>query len=174
MKRFPVIAVIVTVAVGLGIVACTPDEVTPNTNTNNNNTSTSYNVNKQKLLNLVNNQRSKGCTCGSEYMPPVAAVTWNNLLANAALGHSKDMNVNSYFSHTSQDGTTFSARVTAAGYNWASVGENIAVGYTSEAEVIEAWIESAGHCKNLMSPKFTEMGVARSGNYWTQNFGKPK
>jgi len=37
--------------------------------------------------------------------------------------------------------------------------------------VIEGWLKSPGHCKNIMSQKYKEMGVARVGNYWTQTFG---
>ena len=47
-------------------------------------------------------------------------------------------------------------------------GENIATGYTSEREVVDAWIKSPGHCKNIMNKAYKEMGVARVGNYWTQ------
>ena len=50
-------------------------------------------------------------------------------------------------------------------------GENIATGYRTEKEVVKGWIASPGHCKNIMSKLYKEMGVARYGNYWTQEFG---
>lgn len=104
-------------------------------------------------------------------MPPVSPVTWNDQLATAAFNHSNDMNSNNYFNHNSPAGSTAGDRITAAGYTWRTYGENIARGYTSEQSVIDGWINSEGHCKNIMNPSFKEMGVARVGNYWTQEFG---
>jgi uncharacterized protein YkwD len=53
-------------------------------------------------------------------------------------------------------------------------GENISNGYKTEQSVIEGWIKSAGHCRNIMNPNVKEMGVAREGDYWTQVFGTRK
>lgn len=128
------------------------------------------NVNQSTLLQLVNNTRQLGCTCGSTVMPPVAAVTWSNQLSTAASNHSNDMSSNNYFSHTGLNGSTAGERITAAGYMWRAYGENIAKGYTSEQAVVDGWLKSEGHCKNIMSPLFKEMGVARVSTYWTQEF----
>jgi uncharacterized protein YkwD len=51
-----------------------------------------------------------------------------------------------------------------------SYGENIAFGQRSEREVMQGWLSSPGHCKNIMSKTFKEMGVSRVGDYWTQVF----
>lgn len=128
-------------------------------------------VNKTTLLQLVNDIRQAGCTCGSTVMPPVPPVAWNDLLATAAFNHSSDMNTNDYFSHTGVNGSSAGDRITAVGYNWRAYGENIARGYSTEQAVMDGWIKSEGHCKNIMSSLFKEMGVARVGNYWTQEFG---
>ena len=104
-------------------------------------------------------------------MPPVSAVSWNDQLASAADVHSKDMLQNNYFGHTGADGTSPGDRLRQAGYNWSAYGENIAKGYPDEQSVIAAWLQSEDHCKNLMDKDFTEMGVARAGSYWTQEFG---
>jgi uncharacterized protein YkwD len=125
-------------------------------------------IDKNKLLQLVNNLRTNGCTCGSTNMPKVAAVVWNDLLEQAATAHSQDMATKNYFSHTSQDGRTPSQRLTAVGYAWKTYGENIASGYTTEESVINGWKNSEGHCKNIMNASMTEMGIGRSENYWTQ------
>jgi uncharacterized protein YkwD len=130
-----------------------------------------YNINKANLLQLVNDVRQKGCICGSTVMPPVAMITWNDQLAKAAYDHSKDMVVNNYFSHTGADGSDPGKRITAAGYAWKTYGENIASGYTSEQQVFNAWINSEGHCKNIMGANFKEMGAGRESNMWTQVFG---
>ncbi|WP_298714200.1 CAP domain-containing protein [Chitinophaga sp.] len=130
-------------------------------------------ANKDVALQLVNNARAKGCQCGDTWMPPVSPVTWNVLLELAAVKHSKDMLDRKYFSHNSPGGATPSQRITAEGYNYNWWGENIATGPQSEADVVNGWLNSPGHCKNLMSANFREMGVGRTGNLWTQVFAAP-
>lgn len=122
------------------------------------------------MLQLVNEVRKKGCQCGDTYYYPVPAVSWNSQLESAAYSHSKDMYENDYFSHKAPDGSNGGVRIDRAGYNWMAFGENIASGYTNERSVIEGWLKSPGHCKNIMSRNYTEVGVARYGNYWTQEF----
>jgi uncharacterized protein YkwD len=131
----------------------------------------STNVNKATLVQLVNNLRQSGCTCGSTVMPPAPPVVWHDQLATAAFNHSTDMSMNNYFSHSGLNGSTAGDRITAAGYAWRTYGENIAKGYMNEQSVMDGWVSSEGHCKNLMNPAFKEMGVGRAGNYWTQEFG---
>ncbi|MDB5209147.1 MAG: hypothetical protein JWR72_4222 [Flavisolibacter sp.] len=128
-------------------------------------------VNKTLMLQLVNDARKKGCQCGDTWYPSAPALTWDVLLEKAALNHSKDMYSNNYFSHTSQDGTGAGVRIDVAGYKWKTYGENIAMGYNTEQAVVEGWLKSPGHCQNIMKASFKEMGVAKVGNYWTQDFG---
>ena len=128
-------------------------------------------VNKSLMLQLVNEVRKNGCQCGDTYYYPVPEVTWNTQLELAASHHSSNMYLKNFFSHIAPDGTKGGARIERAGYNWKAYGENIATGYTNEREVIKGWIKSPGHCKNLMNKVYKEMGVARVGKYWTQEFG---
>ena len=129
-------------------------------------------VNQKKLLELVNNYRKSGCNCGGQYMTPTEPVVWNDLLESAAQKHSDDMNKNNFFSHTSSNGKNAGERISEAGYKWKTYGENIAKGRKTEDAVISGWMSSPDHCKNIMNPAFRDMGVAASGNYWTQIFGK--
>jgi uncharacterized protein YkwD len=119
----------------------------------------------------VNEVRQRGCQCGDTYYYPTTPVQWNSKLELAAYNHSRDMYQNNYFSHTGLDGSNPGARIDRAGYHWMAYGENIATGYTTEHQVVDAWIKSPGHCQNIMNKAYTEMGVARVGNYWTQEFG---
>ncbi len=130
-----------------------------------------FNVNSQELVDLVNKTRTEGCTCGTERMPVVGKITWNETLAKTAYLHSKDMNDQNYFSHTGKDGSDPGIRMERQGYNWRTYGENIAKGYANEKAVVEGWINSEGHCRNIMNPNFEEMGLGREGEYWTQVFG---
>lgn len=133
--------------------------------------SAAFTVNKTLMLQLVNDVRKKGCQCGDTYYPSAPAVSWNALLEKAALGHSKDMNTHKYFSHTEGDGTGAGVRIDVAGYKWKAYGENIAMGFSSEKAVVDGWLKSPGHCKNIMNRSFKEVGVAKAGTYWTQDFG---
>lgn len=134
---------------------------------------------EQQVVTLVNQHRSAGATCGGSWYPPVDSLSSSSTLRNAARDHSADMAMNSYFSHTSLDGTTFDERIRDAGYNGGSpLGENIAAGMSSPQSVVNAWMGSSGHCKNIMKAGFEDIGVGYahlSGSpyrhYWTQDFG---
>ena len=131
---------------------------------------------RQDFLNYINFTRTKGCNCGGTYMPPVPRLSWNYELETAAVGHAQDMANKSYFSHTSLDGRNMQERIVNAGYAYKgfrsyTVGENIAQGQMSIAEVMQGWFKSPGHCKNLMNGSFKEIGVAQYSNYWVQDFG---
>jgi uncharacterized protein YkwD len=113
---------------------------------------------------MVNSERSKaGC----------ANVTVNAKLTQAAQDHSKDMADHGTMSHTGSDGSDPGGRITSAGYDWSSYGENIAYGYTSPESVMAGWMASPGHKRNILDCSFKEIGVglAQPGNYWTQDFG---
>lgn len=133
------------------------------------------------VLTLINELRAQQQTCGSESYGPVGELTWNALLTSAAQEHSDNMANYDFFSHTGLDESTVATRVTAQGYTWSSVAENIAGGQTTAQSVVDAWMTSDGHCKNIMSENTTEMGLACSENsnvtytyYWTQVFAKPR
>ena len=135
------------------------------------------------LLARVNALRAGGADCGARgRFPPAAALRWSGALAEAADGHSRDMEANNYFSHTSLDGSTLADRIDAVGYAWSAVGENIAAGHASVNAVVDAWAASDGHCANLMAAEYVDVGVAcvaRSGaadyaTYWTMDLARPR
>jgi len=128
-------------------------------------------LNRELMLKLVNEVRQKGCNCDGTYYPPAPALAWNELLEKAAFAHASDMQKNNYFSHTAKDGSNAGTRIERVGYSWKTYGENIAHGYRSEKEVVEGWLSSPGHCRNIMNRSFREMGVAKVGLYWAQEFG---
>jgi len=132
---------------------------------------------EQEMLSAVNTARAKARKCGSTNMPAVAALTWNGKLQQAAFAHSSNMANYDFFSHTGLDGKGVSQRVSDEGYNWRAVGENIAAGQPDVTAVMSGWLQSPGHCSNIMSANFTEMGAAVVTNnsasyriYWTQVF----
>jgi len=151
-------------------------------------------VTQQEFLDAINQARSVPRDCYPDdptrgEMPATHPLTWNNELYASALEHSTDLAESDTFAHlgsgTSSDITgdgeqsRFFERIIANGYsNYYSVGENIAGGQQNLREVMDAWLQSPGHCVNIMKNTFTEVGVAvvleedsTYGIYWTQNFG---
>jgi uncharacterized protein YkwD len=101
------------------------------------------------------------------------------LLNRAALVQAQDMAQHNFFEHEGSDGSTVADRATRVGYQWRSIGENIAAGPTTAQAVVQGWLDSPGHCANLMDPAYAEMGIAYATNpktqawiYWSQVFGK--
>lgn len=126
----------------------------------------------------INQLRAAGADCRSAgRFAPAGALAWNALLTQAADGHSQDMAAKNYFSHTSADGRSLSDRITATGYAWSSIGENIAAGYSTVDIVMDGWMSSDGHCANIMNASFTEVGLAcvpgtagsSYSTYWTMD-----
>ncbi|QQM45883.1 CAP domain-containing protein [Streptomyces liliifuscus] len=98
------------------------------------------------------------------------------LLTDAAQAHSADMVARAFYSHTSPDGSEPWHRAAAAGSTRRTIGENIACGQRSAAEVVQGWMDSPGHRANILKPAFTHIGVGfegggSAGTYWTQLFG---
>lgn len=154
-------------------------------NENNSSSDCVITSDEQEMLDQVNQARSSSRSCGADAMPAVASVSWNCQLRDTALGHSKDMLENNFFDHTGSNGLSVGNRATESGYVWRSVGENIAAGQTSITQVMTGWINSPGHCRNIMAAGFTEFGsavVLRSqtnseadySHYWTQVFAAPR
>ncbi|MFE1791782.1 CAP domain-containing protein, partial [Streptomyces sp. NPDC059525] len=117
-----------------------------------------------KVLALVNQERAAaGCP----------AVTVNAELTKAAQDHSADMAAHATMSHTGSDGSDPGQRITRAGYQWQTYGENVAYGYSTPEQVMEGWMNSPGHRRNILDCSYREIGIglAQPGQYWTQDFG---
>lgn len=96
---------------------------------------------------------------------------WDRHLAISAQRHAEDMAENGYFSHTSQDGRSFSQRTLDAGYDASPRGENIAQGYRTAADVMEGWMSSDGHRANILAGGSNEIGIGLRDFHWVQVFG---
>jgi uncharacterized protein YkwD len=133
-----------------------------------------------RVLELVNQVRASGARCGERSFGPAPAVRFSRLLANVAYDHAADMASHNYFEHKDPAGHTPADRVRAAGYREKLVGENIAYGPQSADEVVRGWMDSPGHCENIMDSRFGEMGIAfaaghaKQGLYWVQVLAAPE
>ncbi len=137
---------------------------------------------KDEVIDRTNLERTKA---GLQPLTP------NSLLAQAAQAHVDDMDAsNKYLAHTGSNGSSPVDRIKSTGYKaaWVDLGhgslrtissENAAAGYTSPAEVVQAWMNSEGHRAAIMDPATKEIGVGfdydneTGTTYWLQNFGYP-
>ena len=97
------------------------------------------------------------------------ALVQDAALTRAAQLHAQDMVARGYFSHEAQNGPngrTFKQRAVAAGCAMNSGAENIAQGQRTEAEVMNAWANSAGHRRNMLGRSYTRYGLGRAGDNW--------
>jgi uncharacterized protein YkwD len=120
-----------------------------------------------EVVELTNRERLRAGLSALAVDPP---------LVTAAQAYSTDMAARAFYSHTSPEGTQPWDRAAAAGSTRRSIGENIACGQRSPAEVVDGWMNSPGHRANILKPHFTHIGVGfagggPAGTYWTQLFG---
>ena len=153
---------------------------------------------KQEFLDAINTARTQQQDCGKYgIQPAVSRLTWSDKLYKAAYTYNYDMVHGNARHHTGSNtnsdivakalhlnhGSSTRDRIKYYKYDFYYIGENIAEGYESVDDVIQGWLDSDGHCQNLMNPNFTEFGMSliesddpndKYGKYWTQDFGQPK
>lgn len=125
-----------------------------------------------QLLQLLNAERQK---IGA---PPLRI---SSQLAQAAQRHADDMAKNNFLSHEGSDGSTMESRIQETGYAFSAIAENVAGGQPTPESVIQTWLNSSGHRRNMLNPEYTEIGIGYATNsssqythYWTQVFGTPR
>ena len=125
---------------------------------------------------VVENSSFAGLLNGVRMDNGVSDLTFDARLGTAAQTHANDMYTNDYFSHSGHQGDEVWDRVADTGYNWDRVGENIAKGQTSQAEVMNDWVNSPTHQPNNINPEFEDFGLGRAGSggdtRWVLVFGR--
>jgi uncharacterized protein YkwD len=128
---------------------------------------------EQRVIELVNQERANA---------GLQPVSFEPRLAQAAETHSQNMAFQDFFSHTGADGSEFSDRMEAAGFEPRGLrAENITVSHTTPEAAVEFWMNSPRHRANILNSEFTQLGVGHyflendTGNvnynhYWTQVF----
>ncbi|WP_340541068.1 CAP domain-containing protein [Nocardioides sp. GXZ039] len=131
----------------------------------------------ERVVRIVNRVRARARTCGDTRFAGVPPVRRHAKLERAAGRYARLMASRNFFSHTGPDGSGPGDRITRAGYRWSSYGENIAAGQTTPVAVVQAWVESPGHCEILMG-RYAEIGVgyafdadADYQRYWVLDLG---
>ncbi len=119
------------------------------------------NISNDQLLAITNQDRQ---TAG---LPPLSI---NSELSQAAQNKANDMFSKDYWAHVSPDGTTPWVFIKNTGYNYIYAGENLARGFTTPGDVVNAWMNSPSHRENMLSPKYTDVGFAvETGNLTGEN-----
>jgi uncharacterized protein YkwD len=119
-----------------------------------------------EILDLVNRDRTAH---------GLSELSLNSTLNEAALAKAEDMTVHGYFSHTSPTGATPWHWFKAMGYDYTFAGENLAEGYSDAIELEKSWMASESHRANILSPHYSELGLAivvyQNKNLVVQLFG---
>lgn len=116
---------------------------------------------RAEVLRLINEERAKH---------GLSALTMTDSLTQAANVRAKE--IIGTFSHTRPDGTSCFTVLAQLGISYRTAGENIAIGYATPAKVMESWMNSDGHRANILSAKFTKVGIGYdpTAKAWTQMF----
>ncbi|GAB4021241.1 CAP domain-containing protein [Spirosoma koreense] len=137
----------------------------------------------QEVFTYLNQARSKPCRCGNRVYPAAAPLKYNEKLTAAAQKHADWMASALKLSHTepARDSRDAAKRITQEGYVWSVVAENIAAGQPTARDVMDAWLNSPGHCQNLMNGAIKEVGIGyrytsdgKYHAYWVTDFGSPR
>lgn len=118
---------------------------------------------ERAVVDLTNAQRQRN---------GLKPLTMDPHLSSVARKKSLDMANNNYFSHNSPTyGSPFDM-MRDFGVQYKTAGENIARGQTTAEQVVDGWMNSEGHRRNILNANYTHIGVGHStkGNYWTQMF----
>ncbi|WEG11693.1 SafA/ExsA family spore coat assembly protein [Pullulanibacillus sp. KACC 23026] len=124
---------------------------------------------ENQVINLTNAERTKRGL-------PALKADWQ--LSRVARYKAMDMRDNHYFSHTSPTYGSPFTMITDFGLSYTAAAENIAGGQETPQAVVNAWMNSAGHRANILSTKYTNIGVGFAeggsyGYYWSEMFIHP-
>lgn len=110
-----------------------------------------------EILELVNKDRAE------QGLSPLKA---NAALNLAAIAKANDMLDQNYFAHVSPAGVQPWHWMKNLGYNYTHAGENLAEGFEKAKDLEKSWMESVSHRANILSPLYSEAGIAvvRQGN----------
>lgn len=126
----------------------------------------------------INALRARGAPCAAA-IDAAAPLVWELHLAATAAQHAHDLAARDMLSHLDAQQRSLAVRLTDGGYAAMAAGENLAAGQPDFAEALAAWTRSPGHCANLMSPRFDEVGLAcverkgtRYERFWVMQLGR--
>jgi len=108
-------------------------------------------LSEDRIVSLINDERDK---------VGLSELIINQKLNLAAKNKAEDMIKKQYWSHNSPDGLTPWVFIKKTGYSYRFAGENLAKGFRSEESLVDGWMNSELHRKNLLNKNYEEIGVA--------------
>lgn len=96
---------------------------------------------------------------------------FNNLLGEAAQNKADDMAKRDYWSHNTPDGKQPWQFINKEGYKYSVASENLAYGFNSSAEAIDAWMQSDSHRNAMLDKAVDDVGFGISTSLDYQNKG---
>ncbi|MEP3637581.1 MAG: CAP domain-containing protein [Paracoccaceae bacterium] len=104
----------------------------------------------------------------------LVALTWDAELEQAAARHALDLHRTGRFSHDGSDGSNVLDRVSRTGFRACFAAENIAKGQRSLPEVMNSWMQSKGHRRNILSRRAKSVAVVLGkDNLWVMVLAAP-
>ncbi|QQA44361.1 CAP domain-containing protein [Pelagovum pacificum] len=141
--------------------ACTTAAPTPPSNEGN---ATQARMSTSDVRRTLNSIRA------SAGLPPM---TEDRRLSRAAARHAAYMARSDTRTHIGPRGGSFAQRASAAGYCYSVLAENIAWGIPDDSTVLDGWMNSAGHRRNMLHPDVTHYGIAGVDGYWVLDVAAP-
>ncbi len=124
---------------------------------------------RRNVVRITNNRRANA---------GLPALELNANLSRAAQKHACWMADNRTMSHTGAGGSTMDTRITAEGYSWSYVSENVAMGQTDAKMVMQTWMQSPTHRANILDTHGREIGIGWALNggqsYWAMVLAAPR
>lgn len=117
-------------------------------------------VSPEAATKRLNDIRHRGVACPSGATSTSVTLAWNDRLADAAQVQSREMARVDRLGHRDSQNRGLGERLRAVGYRFGTAVENVAVGFASVDDVVDAWLESEGHCENVMNAAVREFGLA--------------
>lgn len=108
-------------------------------------------ISPQKLFELTNRERENN---------GLAALKYNDELAQAAKKKAENMFENNYWAHYGPNGETPWDFILDSGYEYEFAGENLAKNFLFSDGVVSAWMDSPTHKDNILRKEYTEVGFA--------------
>ncbi|WP_293016013.1 CAP domain-containing protein [Mongoliibacter sp.] len=118
-----------------------------------------------EIIPLINDERKVGKTCGNEIFEPANELAWDKDLAEAALEHAADLTFHRGMQgHRGSDSTRVIQRIRRHSTDFSNFAENVVLGNLSAENSFRVFLNSPGHCRNIMNYVYTHVGAAKHYN----------
>ena len=125
------------------------------------------------ILEIINQYREEDQECGENSYSAAQPFEMNDQLQCAARIHSWDMDGRNYYTHDTPDGVSASQRVSIVPGSLSSAAENIYDFWGTPEGAVQGWMDSPGHCRNIMCSGYNQIGVGIYGTMHTLKITGP-